>query len=91
MPYRLPEAPSPEPDSVLDDDNYVARLSRFASDVDPNPFFGRVRYVHGFNVDHPLAVVRYSYVDFFGPATTYVTFPPTGFSLFWSANGRIGS
>ncbi|HEX2077899.1 MAG TPA: RNase A-like domain-containing protein, partial [Longimicrobium sp.] len=31
--------------------------------VDPNPFYGRVLYVHGLSLDYPLALVRMGYGD----------------------------
>ncbi|HEX2076342.1 MAG TPA: RHS repeat-associated core domain-containing protein, partial [Longimicrobium sp.] len=31
--------------------------------IDPNPFYGRVLYVHGVSLDHPLALVRMGYGD----------------------------
>jgi RHS repeat-associated protein len=34
-----------------------------AVSYDPNPFYGRVLYVHGLSLDHPLAVVRMGYGD----------------------------
>jgi RHS repeat-associated protein len=89
VPYRLPGG-APQPDSVLENDGYVAQLPRFGSSVDPNPYFGRVLYVHGLALDQPLAIVRSNYVDFFFNAQNHIAFPPTGFSLFWNALGRLG-
>jgi RHS repeat-associated protein len=89
VPYRLPGG-QPQPDSVLENDAYLPQLGHFGAAKDPNPFFGRVLYVHGLVLDQPVAVVRYNYVDFFNTTVNRITFPPTGLSLFWSALGKLG-
>jgi RHS repeat-associated protein len=90
VPYRLP-GEQPQPDTVLENDAYLANLPRFGSGKDPNPYFGRVLYVHGLAVDEPVAIVRYNYVDFlFSSQNNHIAFPPTSFSLFWNALGKLG-
>jgi hypothetical protein len=89
VPYRLPGG-SVQPDSILENDAYLPQLGRFGSAMDPNPYFGRVMYLHGLGLDQPLAIVRYNYVDFFNTATNHITFPPTSYTLFWNALGKLG-
>jgi RHS repeat-associated protein len=89
VPYRLPGG-QPQPDSVLENDAYLAQLPHFGAGRDPNPYFGRVLYVHGLALDQPVAVVRYNYVDFFNTTVNRITFPPTSSSLFWNALGKLG-
>src|SRR2546426_627286 len=43
---------------------------------DPNRYFGRVVYAHGFGVDHPVSVTRYNYVYALDQAGNPVS-PPT--------------
>ena len=89
VPYRLPGG-SPQPDSTLENDAYLPQLGHFGGAKDPNPYFGRVLYVHGLVLDQPVAIVRYNYVDFFNTIVNRITFPPTGLSLFWNALGKLG-
>jgi RHS repeat-associated protein len=90
VPLRLPQAGQDQPASVLEDDLYLPQLPHF-NFQDPNPFFGRVLFVHGLDVDRPIAITRYNYVDFFQTPVTNVkvNFPPTTFSLFWNAQGKM--
>lgn len=89
VPYRLPGG-QPQPDSVLENDAYLPQLPHFGAGRDPNPYFGRVLYVHGLALDQPVAVVRYHYVDFFNTTVNRIAFPPTALSLFWNALGKLG-
>jgi hypothetical protein len=51
-------------DSVLENDTDALRLPRDSANNDPNPHFGRVVYIHGLELDRPIAITRYNYVDF---------------------------
>jgi RHS repeat-associated protein len=88
VPLRLAGSTQQQPDSVLENDVSLPEMPQVNSQ-DPNPFFGRVLFIHGLETDKPIGLVRYNYVDFFQPTTVKVRFPPTAFSLHWNAQGKL--
>lgn len=71
-------------DTAIDNDLYLPRLSRTFHGYDPNPYFGRVVYTPGLELDQPLAITRYNYVDLGLPNAT------TTNRLVFSVVGGIG-
>ena len=51
-----------EAQATLEDDDSPVVVPR-VNNGDPNPLYGRVLYVHGIEIDRPVATVRYNYVD----------------------------
>jgi RHS repeat-associated protein len=77
-----------ESSPTLEGDDQQWRLLRNEANNDPNPYFGRVVYTAGLQMDQPIAVTRYRYTDDFYPSS-YTDFPPTTYSLYWSPVGKM--
>jgi YD repeat-containing protein len=90
VPLKLAGSTQEQPASVLEDDVNLPQLPHVNFN-DPNPFFGRVLYLHGLDLDHPVGITRYNYVDFFqNPVTgVRVPFPASTMSLVWNAQGKL--
>ena len=65
------QMPGEDTSAFLENDTAVVRLpiDKVGTNwVDPNPYFGRVLYIHGLAVDRPLGLVRFGYGDVFDNA-----------------------
>ncbi|HEX2080830.1 MAG TPA: RHS repeat-associated core domain-containing protein [Longimicrobium sp.] len=66
---QAPGGQQPQYEQHMENDTAHVDLGMAVADppdhsvVDPNPFYGRVLYVHGLSLDHPLGVVRMGYGD----------------------------
>jgi RHS repeat-associated protein len=77
-----------ETSATLEADDQQYNLPRDPYNNDHNPYFGRVVYTPGLSVDHPIAVTRYRYTDFFY-GFPYTYFDPKTYSLYWSPLGQM--
>lgn len=81
----------PQTDAVLEND--TGTITEQPEDsaqqwLDPNPFYGRVAYLHGLGIDRPLSVTRISYAERASQSDTYYRFPVFSVAPHWNALGN---
>ncbi|MGH8436901.1 MAG: RHS repeat-associated core domain-containing protein [Pseudomonas sp.] len=80
------QMPGQDSSAYLEFDTVTVNLPRTAEGLDPHPYYGRVLYTHGLQLDQPVGITRVGYVDF-KPGTARTEFQPFTVIPDWSLRG----
>jgi RHS repeat-associated protein len=88
---ELWEIQMPDTADYREQDTVTVNLPRLVvepndEEVDPHPFYGRILYTHGLELDQPMGITRFGYVDF-KQGTQRTVFQPFTVIPNWSLRG----
>jgi hypothetical protein len=85
------QMPGHDGSTYMENDTITVNLPRTPESMDPHPFYGRVVYTHGLELDQPVGITRIGYVDFKNgtPRTVFQPFTVIpGWSLLGDPDGQ---